>query len=53
MHIQESLASAKVSARAVRIIQACIEQICNKSTQGTQCWKVHSVGYNAGLSSFV
>ena len=32
------------------------EEIYGKSTQGTYCWKVHSVGYNAdnmGLSSFV
>jgi len=34
------------------------EEIDGKSTQGTQCWKVHSLGYNAvadntGLSSFV
>jgi len=34
------------------------EEIYGKSTRGTQCWKVHSVCYNAvadntGLSSLV
>jgi len=24
------------------------EEICGKSTLGTQFWRVHSVGYNAG-----
>jgi len=39
---QENLANAKVSARQPCILwrKACIEEICSKSTQGTQCWKV-------------
>jgi len=53
---------ALLSLREARDSSACMkapsEEIYGKSTQGTYCWKVHSVGYNAvadsiGLSSCV
>jgi len=54
---QESLATAKVSARSRACMKALNEEIYDKSTQGT-LKSIHSVGYNAvagntGLYSFV
>jgi len=39
-------------------MKASSEEIYGKWTQGTQCWKIHSVAYNVvadntGLSEFV
>ena len=55
---RKPIGNAKVSARQQCVHEAPGEETYGKSTQGTQCLKVHSVTYNAvadntGLSSFV
>jgi len=56
---QESLANTKVSAwQQCACTKAPSEEMYGKSAQRTQCWKVHSVGFNAvanntGLFSFI
>jgi len=48
--IQQSLANTKVSPQ--QQWRPLSKEIYGKSSQGTWCWKVHSVGYKAVVSVF-
>jgi len=49
--IQQSLANAKVSPQ--QQWRPLSKEIYGKSSQGTWCWKVHSVGYKAVVWVFI